>query len=178
MAPQDIIPHRPGIQSERDRKRHVPYGSTLAERIAFYSVPHPSGCIFWSGGHSQKGYPQLWWQGKMQRVSRLVWEWAKGPLSPGMCALHKCDDPGCINLDCLFDGTQIDNIADREAKGRGVIPDNRGERNAGARLTPTDIVAIRTAAANGATGAALARQFGVGQPAISMIINRKSWRHI
>ena len=35
------------------------------------------------------------------------------------CALHTCDNPPCCNPAHLFLGDDVDNVADREAKGRG-----------------------------------------------------------
>lgn len=53
-------------------------------------------------------------------VHRLVWIEENGPIPTGMCVLHKCDNPPCINIDHLFLGTQSDNIDDMVRKGRHV----------------------------------------------------------
>lgn len=37
----------------------------------------------------------------------------------GICVLHTCDTPGCVRPSHLWLGTQLENIADRESKGRG-----------------------------------------------------------
>lgn len=39
------------------------------------------------------------------------------PIRVGYQALHYCDNPPCINPDHLWEGTQLENIADRHTKG-------------------------------------------------------------
>ena len=56
--------------------------------------------------------------GQERRAHRAAWVDANGPISEGMCVLHRCDNPPCVNVDHLFLGTQADNIADMVAKGR------------------------------------------------------------
>jgi hypothetical protein len=51
-------------------------------------------------------------------ASRLQWMRLKGKPGEGMDILHKCDNPPCINIDHLFEGTPKDNIHDMIAKGR------------------------------------------------------------
>lgn len=53
-----------------------------------------------------------------------------------------------------------------------------GEANDMAKLTADDVVAIRRRCAEGESQASLARAFGVNHANISMIVNRKTWRHI
>lgn len=37
---------------------------------------------------------------------------------PTPCICHHCDNPRCVRRSHLFEGTQLDNIADMDAKGR------------------------------------------------------------
>lgn len=41
-----------------------------------------------------------------------------GDIPQGYKVLHKCDNPLCVNPNHLFIGTQLDNIKDRDMKGR------------------------------------------------------------
>jgi len=63
-----------------------------------------------------------------QRAHRVAWEEAYGPIPEGMCVLHRCDNPPCVNVDHLFLGTHQDNVRDMDAKGRR----SRGARHAAA----------------------------------------------
>ena len=57
-------------------------------------------------------------EGRLQVAHRLSWTEANGPIPDGLYALHKCDNPSCINPDHLFLGTYSDNLRDAWAKGR------------------------------------------------------------
>ena len=55
----------------------------------------------------------------------------------------------------------------------------RGEKNAAAKLTEADVVAIRAAwDAGGVTLAALGARYGVAKGTINFIAKRKTWRHV
>lgn len=53
-------------------------------------------------------------------ASRRVYKMRHGPLSPERMVLHKCDNPYCIADEHLFVGSQLDNMRDAAAKGRGI----------------------------------------------------------
>lgn len=98
--------------------------------------------------------------------------------------LHRCDNGACVNAeDCLFLGTQADNMADRNAKGRQPKGDTRhhvprGETASRAILTEREVFAIRARRAAGELGKDLAREYGVVDTCISNIVHRWTWRHI
>lgn len=53
------------------------------------------------------------------RAHVLAWVDANGRLpDEGMCICHTCDNPACVNPEHLWEGTVLQNIADRVAKGR------------------------------------------------------------
>jgi hypothetical protein len=91
--------------------------STL-DRIAVRSRLVDSGCILWDGTRVSSGYGQISIANRMRRVHRVVWELNRGPIPPGMSVCHRCDNPPCINLGHLFLGSHLDNMKDRDAKGR------------------------------------------------------------
>ena len=94
--------------------------------------------------------------------------------------LHRCDNPPCCNPDHLFLGTHTENVADMVAKGRhrgGMSPEQapRGERHWGAKLTNEQVAAIRAMPRQRGLQTRLARQYGVSDATISMILNGKAW---
>lgn len=102
---------------------------------------------------------------------------------------HKCDIPPCYRPSHLFKGDELSNIRDMLAKGRhrtntdtlnqpSLNPALEGANNHQAKLTPEQVVQIRTLWASGFTQVALAARFGVAQGIISGIVLRRSWRNV
>lgn len=140
-------------------------------------------CWLWQSSLSKDGYGMFKtchdYQRKSFRAHRYAYELHNGPIPDGLLALHKCDNPTCVNPNHLFLGTQQDNIDDMIAKGRDnmAVP-CPGERNAAAKLTEAQVIEIRRRKAAGESGYSLAKEFGVIQATISKIVLRKTWRHV
>ena len=141
-------------------------------RITANSIPEPnSGCWLWLGNVQKSGHGRLKWHGRTTLAHRLSWELHRGPIPPGMLVCHTCDMGGCVNPDHLFIGTHADNHADRNRKGRQA----RGERGGQAKLTATDVIAIR---ADPRRVAVIARAYGMGWSQIARIKKREWWKHL
>ena len=130
-------------------------------------------CVPWPGYLNRRGYGCLRYNGKWSLAHRVAWEKERGPIPPGVCVLHRCDNPPCINPDHLFLGTQLDNIADRHRKGRnGRLP---GESNGRARLTEAQVRAIRS---DTRSKVAIAQTYGISNVLVGLIKRRKIWKHV
>lgn len=91
----------------------------------FWSKATPKGeCMEWvETSRTWNGYGKfhITIGGKTRtfRAHRIAWELANGQEIPaGMWALHRCDNPPCVNPEHLFLGTQEDNEQDKVSKGR------------------------------------------------------------
>lgn len=148
----------------------------LTDRIEANSMPVTEcGCWFWMGRLNIDGYGGIGVKGKSLLAHRASWEAFRGPVPDGLCVLHQCDIPCCVNPDHLFVGTQLENIADRTNKRRGKNQRMPGEKHPLARLTANDVRAIRSSAES---QYALAERYGVDQAHISAIQLRKRWRSV
>lgn len=143
-------------------------------------------CWLWRGALIRGRYGQLKVNEKRMYAHRFAYELHFGliPEVPGeyhgMCVCHSCDVPQCVNPAHLFLGTNAENMADRNRKGRQSRGPahgawERGEKNRQAKLTAAEVLAIR---ADTRLLAVVAEDFAIAQSTVSNIRNRKSWTHL
>jgi len=169
-------------------------------------VEKTSGCWNWTATTDKKGY------GKFRPVStrpmvlahRYSWELKHG-VRPDLHVLHKCDNPRCVRPTHLYLGDDIDNVADRERRGRSrystgdfngsrkhperlargdrngmrMHPDsvNRGESAYQSTVTTVQVLQIRKLAEDGIGKTEISRRFQIGFGCVCHIVARRSWRH-
>lgn len=128
----------------------------------------PEGaCWEWGGPTNKKGYGT---GANGVFAHRLAYERARGPIPHGLLVCHTCDNPPCCNPSHLFLGTTQDNADDMVAKGRSQVPAHR-------KLTAEQVIEIRArCAAGGVTKAALAREYGISEAGIGMVVRRETYR--
>lgn len=135
-------------------------------------ILEPDECWLWTGTVSCHGYGYF----DNKKASRVAWTLTNGRIPQGdgfhgTCVLHRCDVRRCVNPAHLFLGTNADNMRDMVAKGR----QSKGESAPKARLTSTDILAIRASTAG---SVALAAQYAVKPCTISNIRAGRIWKHL
>jgi hypothetical protein len=137
----------------------------------------PSGCWEWQGALSSSGYGRCWnlSRRKVVPAHRLAWENAYGPIPDGLDVLHRCDNRPCCNPEHLFLGTDADNAADRDRKGRGGGHRRRGRCNGRAVLTAEQVAEIRLLTGS-VSGVELARRFEISPSQIYRVIRKEQWQ--
>jgi HNH endonuclease len=130
-------------------------------------------CLEFPAVAGTRRYGHVRFRGTAWKAHRYMWLRAFGEIPKGLCVLHKCDNPPCINPKHLFLGTQLDNIEDMVVKRRQRAP--RGVAHHECKLTPVKVHAIRRSTKSLTQ---LALQYEVSRATICGIRQRRKWRHI
>lgn len=170
------------------------------------TCPDLGPCWLWIGSKQPTGYGKLFVQrgAPPATASRVSFELAHGPIpvdkstTHGVCVLHRCDVPSCVNPAHLFLGSQQTNMADMVSKGRHVSmahperlargdrngqrlhPERtiRGEEHHSAKLTESDVREIQRCRGSGERIGAIASALGLTSSAVSRVCLGKTWRHV
>lgn len=135
------------------------------------------GCLEWQRAKAGKGYGVVIFEGRRRWVTHVVWESAHGRnLGPGMRVLHSCDNPPCIEISHLREGTQKENIQEAVQKKRHVSNFKPGEESGHSKLTENQVKMMRYWRHLGPT--VWARVLGVTKAVASKAILGRTWRHI
>lgn len=143
-------------------------GTAERKRAAFWTKALATGeCWEWQARRDKDGYGYFAFRGSMRRAPVVAWfmaygEWPKGTI------MHTCDNPPCIRPSHLKVGTMKENIQDMLRKGRAKR----------AKLTPGEVVVIRSRHRAGESVATLAYDYGVGRNAITNILSGRTWQAI
>ncbi len=154
----------------------------------------PKGdCWIWTGGTDPNGYGHfnLKRHKRQCQAHRVAYFLSSKVFNPVLNVLHSCDfgHGGCVRPEHLWQGTQADNLRDMRSKGREARGNKHGSKThpeslrrgnecSWAKLTDDQVREIRKRAAQGFSHTALAQEFNVGRPMITMIVNRKRWTHV
>ncbi len=180
----------PGCQRPRDSRGlctshrwQRAHGATL--RPIRTDTPIPAR--FWAQVDTSAGPGACWpWRGKVNEsgygvflhapASRYACALAHGvPMdSESLVAMHRCDNPPCVNPNHLKWGSRADNNRDMREKGRI----SRGAARWNAHLTPALVVEARFRVSAGESRASVARSFGICASAIDDAVAGKTWSHV
>jgi len=151
---------------------------SIKDRLLAYCIETPSGCWEWQRARDRHGYGKL-------SIRCGVWRFAHrlsaatfiGPIG-GLCVMHKCDNPPCINPAHLFLGPQVENVRDMINKGRmPPRPVFRGERHPCRKLSLAQVSQIKNMWRRGdVSKSELGRIFGVSRTQVGRILSGQHWR--
>lgn len=138
-----------------------------------------TGCWLWTGALGRHGYGSINAGGQCSMLAhRAAYKVWRGDVPAHLHVCHKCDTPACVNPAHLFLGTNADNVADRQRKGRSSGGSFKGAAHRCARLDPEDVRRIRQlGAARALPQKLIAAQYGISQTHVSNILNGKAWSH-
>ncbi len=152
-------------------------GRTLQQRLLSRVESQIGGCWFWTGYRTRQGYGIIGVAGrKNEGAHRVSYRLFVGDIPLSLSVCHHCDNPSCVNPAHLFVGTNRDNVADRERKGRQFYR-KLGAHNGRARLTSAQVVAIHD---DPRKQDDIALAFGVSQSTVHRIKAGAAggWRHL
>jgi HNH endonuclease len=172
--------HRNGGLGKLDRifplppKRPV---QSLPERF-WSKVQKTDGCWLWLGRKIHTGYGQFdVTTNIVEMAHRIAWQLTNGTIPKGLKVLHRCDCRACVRPDHLFLGTQAENVADCESKGRGNHP--KGEQQGQSKLTEAQVREIRQLYQPWKMPYyVLGKRYGVSAQVIFSVVKRKTWKHL
>lgn len=145
----------------------------LRKRFFEKIAPHPSSdCIMWVAAARPAGYGLIHFDGRLVSATHVSW-FLKHGCWPTQHILHRCDNPGCVNPEHLFEGSDADNAADRVDKGRSNTP--AGFDVGGAKLEHFDVCEILALTDTRMTNAEIGALFGVGAAYVSSLRHGR-WR--
>ena len=133
----------------------------------------PDRCWEWMASKNGKGYGQISVGNRTETASRVAYRIYVGEIPSGVCVLHRCDNPICVNPNHLFLGSQKDNIRDCSNKGRLFI--TSGERNAHSKLTKMDVIEIRLSSM---PSSVIKDEYGVTKDTINKVRRRATWKNV
>ena len=142
-------------------------------------VNKTAGCWLWTGRVFRSGYGMAWFSGRHQLAHRVSYQLQNGPIPAGnqrddaTCVLHRCDNPTCVNPSHLWLGSQSENVADRDSKGRQKTP--HGEHHKLSKLTADQVIRIRS---DSRLLRLVASDYGVSMNLICRIKKRQTWAHV
>lgn len=162
---------------------------TPADASRFWAkVRKTDGCWLWTAGRNRSGYGNFWLSNRTVSAHKVAWLLIRGDIPDNINVCHECDVRVCVRPAHLFLGTHLDNMADRNRKGRTAAGarngwathpgrDISGERNPRAVLTAEAVTEIRRRYASGGTSLrALGLAYSVSKRQVLRIVQGHGWR--
>lgn len=135
----------------------------------------PAACWPYTGPKNEDGYGYLCSRSLAgTTTAHRVSAWLAGDDIEGKVVMHACDNRACVNPAHLYAGTHEENEADKDAKGRRPL----GEERSTAKIAATDAIQIVERVVAGEPRRSIALSFGISTALVSAIMDGKVWAHI
>lgn len=136
-----------------------------------------NGCIKCISHCTDKdGYTRIRYNGKHERLFRVIYMQKHGDIPKGMVIRHKCDHPYCCNIEHLEIGTRLDNVRDMIERGRDVYHEPKsksfGTNNGSHKLNEQQVKEIYLSKLGYRK---LSKLYKVSTTNIFYIKNKKQW---
>ena len=151
--------NRKGVRKGEHAKFRPGHSGVLRRQKPRYAMEqrgHGTPCWIWQGSFYSTGYGRITTDDGRVPAHRWMYEQRVGQVPDGLVLDHLCRVKACVNPDHLEAVTHAENC----------------RRGARAKLTYEDAVAIR---ASNLPVSTLAREYGVGQTTIRMILLGAAW---
>ncbi len=170
-----LLPNRTwsSIKHKSSKLRLWFWGTSKERFWKYVNKIDKDSCWNWTGAKIKKDYGHIRIKDKMILTHRFSWELHFGKIPEGLCVLHKCDNPPCVNPNHLFLGTIADNNKDRDDKKRCV--NLRGEMHGCAKLTLNQVKQIQDLKGK-FLQREIAKMFNVSRANIGRIHRNKIWK--
>lgn len=128
-------------------------------------------CWLWTGAKLDGGHGAFQLNGKCigAHVASFIIHF--GAIADGFLVRHTCDNPPCVRPDHLLSGTVIDNVADRDERGRTA----RGEQSGMAKLTEIAVKAVRL---DPREFGPIAKEHKITPAEVGHIKHKRIWKHV
>lgn len=162
---------RPNDSARSWSRKRRPLAERFWEKV---EVRGADDCWPWLAATKQGGYGKIIdADGRFQLTHRVAYRFAFGDIPVGLVVCHRCDNPGCVNPQHLFLGTQAENLRDMRSKHRDNPP--RGSKHPKTRLDEVLVVRLR---ADQRSHRRIAKDYGIGKSTVGMIKAGLTWTHV
>lgn len=154
----------------RPGQRRMPRAQRFWAKVAI--TADDSRCWEWQAHRSPQGYGKF--RGEQSTLAtHYAWFLAYGRWTDKLLR-HTCDNPPCVNVRHLIEGSHMDNMLDMKIRKRSTT----GMRSGKAKLTDQDVREIRRLREIGIGQRKVARRFGVSHTNIGAIERRETWTEV
>lgn len=155
---------------------------SAVEDARFWEKTREDGdCLVWTGYRDRQGYGSVMRQAVSPSpipAHRFAYYLLHGSVPPGVVIRHRCDNPPCVLPDHLLLGSQLDNIADRQARGRHRPGRLNGEAHPAHKLNAAQVMEMRRRFRSGTRLAVIARDYPVRYSTAWQIVHGELWSHL